>query len=497
MALLLTDEAAFEAILTTFRLSVRAINKVTVEEGIDTLEGLCSLSSKELTDTINGLNKSYRTAAAAHRCNIGTAVAKRLHALRRWAKDSLIEGGDPIEANAAVLATFDDDWRDEMCEEYNESIATNVDNSSDVMRINYDGTNWYDAKRSILDVTGSKIGAKGVPLSYLLRSQRGNWFDQYETMEERRIATYKHSGHGYQDDNKALYQVLAQYFSATACNDAVRRYEKSKNGRAAWGAVIAQLEGVDYKRELIQQAKVKISAAKFTGNARFGFDDYYKIHVRCHLMFYEGGQPMRENQKITDFMLGVTQAGIVSDYKNNRSNPALCNNFQLMYNHLAEGHRLDFPEGAPSKYSKKRNISALNSDSNEGRGRGRGGGCGRSRGRGRGRGRGGRDNRGGRGGDSGGTSALPDAIRNQPHNSIPADTWNNLTRNQRQAVFTLRENTSDSRNNGRNVSSVGQNDDMSAITDTNTQATGNTTAGNRNGTSSNAGDSMGSRQTRN
>lgn len=269
MTTLINDEPALRSILNTCRLSVRATNKVIGEEGIDTLEELCALTSKELDDVINTINKTYRTAAVAQRCNIGGAIAKRMKAVRLWAKDSIIEGGNEMPSDANTIASLDADWLEEITILYNDDGITkkDKDTSENVVRIAYDGTNWYDARRSIIDLAGAKIGAKGIPISYLLRSTRGDWNDPYETIEQKRIATYRHSGPGFQDDNKMLYQILVQYFGSTTCNDVVRRYEKSKNGISAWKVVIAQLEGAGYQRELVQQAKTKLSSAKFTGNA--------------------------------------------------------------------------------------------------------------------------------------------------------------------------------------------------------------------------------------
>lgn len=448
MANILDSAVAFSTILATSSMSQRSRDRVIIDEGIDTLNGLCSLTKCELDDMVSGINKAYKTNSRAQdRCSIGTIVLKRLHAIRSWAKDALIEGqkgmlDDPFTLNALNAA-----WLIEISRIYLSNESEETDTSQDIVKIEFDGTNWYDARRSILDIVASRKGAKGISLSYLTRLINGHWDDNYETLEERRIATYRHAGPGFAEDNKSLYHLLVQYFSKTSCNDVVRAYERSKNGVAAWEAIRNHNEGGGFKQQLIQEANEKISRAKFTGNARFGLEDYFKVHVRCHLMLAEAGQPMGEFQKITTFMTNVTDVGIKQDYKTIRSNQAIMQSFQSLFNHLYEGHRIDHPEGIPSKNNflpnnRKRNISQMQ------RGGGRGGRGGRGRG---GRGRGGR----GRGRNNNNNSTLPAAIRENPHASITSDIWNTLSYSQKNAVHALRDNTPRANESDRNVNSLG------------------------------------------
>jgi hypothetical protein len=176
---------------------------------------------------------------------------------------------DPFTMNALDAA-----WCDDICNIYKSHESDETDTSQDIVKVEFDGTNWYDARRSILDIVASRKGAKGIALSYITRLVDGAWENDYETLEERRIATYRHSGPGFAEDNKALYYILAQYFCKSSCNDVVRSYERSKNGKAAWIAVRKHNEGGGFKQQLIQEANEKITRAKFTGNARFGLKKF-------------------------------------------------------------------------------------------------------------------------------------------------------------------------------------------------------------------------------
>jgi hypothetical protein len=86
----LESAPAFVCILTTCSVSARARDRVIIDEGISTLS---TLTKSELDDMVSGINKAYKTIARGQdRCSIGTIVLNRLHDIRFWARDALIEG---------------------------------------------------------------------------------------------------------------------------------------------------------------------------------------------------------------------------------------------------------------------------------------------------------------------------------------------------------------------------------------------------------------------
>ena len=301
-------------------------------------------------------------------------------------------------------------------------------------------------------------------------------------MEERRINCYRHSGPGYHEDNRTFYNVLVQFFSGSSCEDIIRRYQTSGNGKSAWRDVKNHLEGQDYKLQLVREANSMLEKANFSGNARYGFEDYYKTHVRAHLMLLEGDQPKSELEKITTFMSKITDQGILADYKSNRNDPLLRDNFQALYNHLAEGHRFDHPDGVPARITRKSNKRTINQVTGRGyairggRGRGRFGGRGRGRGRdGRGRGRGGNNY----GQSTSNEGTLPPEVVSNPHQEFDTAKWNSFSYQQRQAIHLLR------RNMPRQIASMERNE-------TKTESSG-TSNNDVKGNSSTAGSAMGSR----
>ena len=71
--------------------------------------------------------------------------------------------------NPQTLATLTEDWRNDICNTYMSSESEETDISGDTVKVEFTGTNWYDARRSILDIIASRKGAKGISLSYITR----------------------------------------------------------------------------------------------------------------------------------------------------------------------------------------------------------------------------------------------------------------------------------------------------------------------------------------
>ena len=55
MANILDSAVAFSTILATSSMSQRSRDRVIIDEGIDTLNGLCSLTKCELDDMVSGI----------------------------------------------------------------------------------------------------------------------------------------------------------------------------------------------------------------------------------------------------------------------------------------------------------------------------------------------------------------------------------------------------------------------------------------------------------
>jgi len=132
-----------------------------------------------------------------------------------------------------------------------------------------------------------------------------------------------------------------------------------------------------------QQCYDAIAKANYQGARRnFDFSSYVAIHQQAHQDLARLGEPIPENKKVRDFLHGITDSQCSNIKLNVLSNLAFMNSFAQMINYFASAVDL-----IRKNTTSTRQISGVNSASNNGQ---------NNQGRG-GRGRGGRGGRKGRG----------------------------------------------------------------------------------------------------
>ena len=215
----------------------------------------------------------------------------------------------------------------------------------------------------------------------------------------RFTACLAHAGENYNTDREAVYSLLVEHSKESEIASIIKRYTNTRNRRAAWVAMLANMQSASYLDTLKTQAMHKIKNAHCDGEKRdFGIARYYTIHTMAHNDLAEAGEPMTNGMKITNFCNGIKDATAVNYAITKKSEPAANQNFEAFYNSfLAKltSHLMLIAALSGSSCS----INAVSQHGGRGRGgQGRGGHgqglftpyreLGRSRGRG-GRGRGG------------------------------------------------------------------------------------------------------------
>ena len=186
------SDVAFLHILELTGISQKARTVFRTEEGIMTPKELGSLSQEELNNAVSSINKAYRDGVPARRCYIGAVQAKKMLLLSLWIKDAFIEGNHTIPDDPVSLQTLDAAWLSSLKNIYGDTATTGLDTFDQSKIIKYDGTNWYNSRKSLIDQLKTKRGAKGVSIAYIARlNDNAIWNDDFETMEERRIACYR------------------------------------------------------------------------------------------------------------------------------------------------------------------------------------------------------------------------------------------------------------------------------------------------------------------
>lgn len=116
----------------------------------------------------------------------------------------------------------------------------------------------------------------------------------------------------------------------------INNYERVRDGRNAWKALMAYYEGDSMQTRSKQQCYEEISQAVYKGYSRnFNFSSYVTIHQQAHQDLMRMGEPVPENKKVRDFLDGITNSQCVNIKFSVISNPIYMNDFLQMVNFCA------------------------------------------------------------------------------------------------------------------------------------------------------------------
>jgi hypothetical protein len=153
-------------------------------------------------------------------------------------------------------------------------------------------------------------GAANTPLTYLVR-EHGEVTPEiraaaYASDVDRHIATTVHEGRHFDLDNTTLYDELKSLVVDGPGWAFVRRFDRTKNGRAAVLALKAQAEGVSSKLTRKAKAYASITNAVYRGLRRgYTFANYVTTHQEAHNELFDLEEPVSESKKVTDFLKGI------------------------------------------------------------------------------------------------------------------------------------------------------------------------------------------------
>ena len=400
----MNSNAVFTTFLTTgIGLTQNRQRNAITTHGFDTIRAFIDTSDdgiKEVFSTISRENRNINNAA--HRVYIRENVKQRFYGAKRELLMRIECGGQMNQAYLTGLTTND---VDDFVRKHND--WKNFKNSADNMSLptvtvpKLTKSNWKIFSQSIKELLTRQRGTNSIPLSYVIRSNTGNYDDVYASTEEQLISCMQLTGGAYRSDNGSVWSLLAENSTGTEAESIINRFEPTRNGRAAWRALIAHMESTSYMDNIKSAAMAKLAAAHYNGEKKnFGIVKYYQLHSEAHNDLSLAGEPLSDGMKITHFLQGLKEDTAMNFAIASKAEPGIVT-FEDFYNSFSAklSTKLTLTQGSAG--NSQRQISQVNSNP-QGRGFGRGRGFsrgGREGGGRQGRGyRGGRSNRGGRGG---------------------------------------------------------------------------------------------------
>ncbi len=128
-----------------------------------------------------------------------------------------------------------------------------------------EGLKWKPFKAAMISYFNSIYSCKHwIPIAYVIREYEDPDPDmEYKSKHKALIATMSLAGLEFKEDNGQVYDYLNSWILGGPSHAWMREYCRTRNGRAAWLALIQQHE------ETAQQDQIKLAAYSAIANARY------------------------------------------------------------------------------------------------------------------------------------------------------------------------------------------------------------------------------------
>jgi hypothetical protein len=272
--------------------------------GVDDLDDYMELPLVDLKGDFETVAKNPAYAQVVSICSI-----KKCIALRAWGEYMLLRNQD-FEAADFDQQTLDRFlqyvvWLNKIDKEiksYREAAVTpTLKTSSD----------WLKFERQVdtqLQTYHSSVLKHS--LRYVIRPNAGVTDEaldaDYPSLDADLYLTAALTGPQYQADNEHVMELMTAWLGSTDWWTFLRRFAPTKDGRAAWLALKAQMEGpaaVDARKK---KAHLDLNTLFYTGKSKnYTWDDYIRVRQEAHLELELLEAPVNDMRKVDLMFEGV------------------------------------------------------------------------------------------------------------------------------------------------------------------------------------------------
>jgi hypothetical protein len=281
-----THAVAFRAALARIRLNdptQLALN----QNGFETLADLLTVHERSDLDNLPKHLDAWRdiTAAPQYQVRIPFVSLKKLKAMHYWALSERFIGHASPSATAFTSAVLEETLLKMQTDDDYEAAMKETEVQKPIPLV--DLAKWMKFWELLTTYNSRTKGAANTPLLYLAR-EHGDVTPEiaaavYASDVDRLVATTVHAGVHYDFNNRTLYDELKPLVVDGPRWAFVRRFDKAKDGRAAFLALKAQAEGPAAEQVHIAKAYASISTVVYRGQRRgFEFSDYVMLHQETH-----------------------------------------------------------------------------------------------------------------------------------------------------------------------------------------------------------------------
>lgn len=458
----LIDEAGVRLCLGVCGLTQAGQVNGWIDEGMATMEDILAFRPSEIYDVGANLQKLPVNRGGSRQ---GRAQLRKIEALVRWCLQRRSSGEtlDAREFTHQVMMEMVEQIRVEKDEE--DGTEEKPPES-----VKFKPSKWVSWKLAFEEQISQIVSiTDNLPLSYVIRSETPPDAAALAAMnpDERRFWTTNLRGPRYQRDNHKVFSKLKYALVDTEAWTWIQTQDTTKDGRAAWKALLEHYDGPSQTEKRIATAKATLKTLHYRSEKHaINFDVYVtKMHEALTTLEENGVifQPFQWVDYLLDGIDPNANQAVQTAKSIIRFSDTLKVNFTLASNKMSEFITKEVPalEQQGPRGGGGRRVAAFT----RGGGRSDYGGRGRGRG-GRGRGRGGGRN-GGRGNPYDTRLTVGGVDVSDPHKDFTSSEWAVLR--EQKYIDTLKARRKKAKHDGSTVSTESNSVSLSSIKSDNEQ----------------------------
>jgi hypothetical protein len=280
-------------------------------EGINAIEDLRDFSA----DDIRSLGSIIRKTRPAGMINgpfltFGTLHMNKLKAAAEYMRYFQTTGRETEDANVVynpIIKIFTEHWT--ALKARKDEATPEVPKITKALPV----TKWTE---SFVDFLNRVCGVRTIPLAYVIRTTvavpaaapplepNRPYSVVHGSVEAELIARALHTHPLYAEDNAKVYYWLEEATRATHYAPSIKPMQRTKNGRAAWFALVQQYAGVDKWQALLTQQDDILHSRKWKGQSGHTLEKFIGMHRNAFVSMSQCAQHINyqlpnENTRVT------------------------------------------------------------------------------------------------------------------------------------------------------------------------------------------------------
>jgi hypothetical protein len=255
------------------------------DEGITIPEDLIDFEDDDIDNMARNLGKIPTPNAI----RLSAICVKRLKIAAACARFYKSIGRDLSKLNMsyAVMSVFWKQWQalTSQKKDKDKSVFPKMDRNTSILK-------WTEAAANSF---GSLIGSRNAPLSYVIRPDKERpdpipalsigkpWSEAYGSIRNEMEFCLDHDHPVFDDDNKAIFDLLHDALQGTAFGATINPHKKKKDGRKAWFALMRQYAGKDRWDSEVKRETAFLTSHIWKGNGNVTLSKHAAKHRHAYI----------------------------------------------------------------------------------------------------------------------------------------------------------------------------------------------------------------------